>query len=62
MAKVQTFGSKSTKNVNKLKCTICGEDFKKVKLIASNKSDSGNYKFKENMVNVCKCNEKDVYI
>ena len=43
-------------------CTVCKGEIQRVMLVKSIKSEEKNsWKFNENMVNVCKCNEKEVY-
>jgi len=62
--KDRTFASKMTKGGQEAsgkKCPVCGEIYNVVKVVATEKSQMGTHKFKENMVGVCKCNEKEVY-
>jgi len=61
--KDRTFASKMAKGNQNLgrTCPKCGEVYQMVKVVASEKSEFGAWKFKENVVNVCKCNEKEVY-
>jgi len=43
-------------------CSVCKTEIQRVMLIKSVKSEEKNsWKFNQNMVNVCKCNEKEVY-
>jgi hypothetical protein len=44
-------------------CPKCSGEIQRVKLIKSVKSETTNsWRFNQNMVDVCKCNEKEVYI
>ena len=43
-------------------CPACNSDIQRVKFVKSVKSDTTqSWRFNENMVDVCKCNEKEVY-
>ncbi len=42
-------------------CPKCGQLMDPVFLVASEKSSQGSWKFRENMVDVCKCNENEVF-
>lgn len=42
-------------------CPTCGDALSFVKLVTSEKSEIGSWKFKEKFVGVCKCNQKEVY-
>jgi hypothetical protein len=64
MAKQQTFADKATKAamMKGSKCPVCGTIFQPIKLVSSQKSKVGSsWKFNEHRVQVCKCNEKEVY-
>lgn len=64
MAKTQTFADKATKAalMKGAKCPVCGTIFQPIKLVSSEKSkDGGSWKFNERRVQVCKCNEKEIY-
>jgi len=64
MAKAQTFADKAKKGIEARgkKCPVCGSVFQPVLLVASEQSPrSGSWKFTERRVQVCKCNEKEVY-
>jgi len=61
--KDRSFAAKMAKGVQKTvkTCPKCGEVIQMVKVVSSDKSEQGAWKFKENIVGVCKCNEKEVY-
>ncbi|MBN1154110.1 hypothetical protein JXB12_04235 [candidate division KSB1 bacterium] len=61
--KDRTFASKMAKGAHKVAkvCPKCGEPYQMVKVVSSEKNDVGVWKFKENVVAVCKCNEKEMY-
>ncbi|MEE4312545.1 MAG: hypothetical protein V2J62_11850 [candidate division KSB1 bacterium] len=61
--KDRTFAAKMAQGQEKVgkHCPECGELLNFIHLVDAVKSGSGNWKFKENMVGVCKCNEKEIY-
>lgn len=63
MAKKQDFASKTMKMVKHGKaCPVCGEYYNYtviVDMVPSKKE--GAYRFIEDNVGVCKCNEKEIY-
>ncbi len=64
MAKGQSFADKLAKKsqVSTNTCPVCNGEYKRIKSVKSYQSDSsGSWKFNQKMVNVCKCNEKEVY-
>lgn len=62
MAKDQSFAAKLKKgDTHQVKCPDCGNTYTILKVVSTEKSELDTYKFKENMVAVCKCNEKEVY-
>jgi uncharacterized OB-fold protein len=64
MAKQQTFADKATKAAQQKgsKCPVCGTIFTPILLVSSEKSKTtAHWKFSERRVQVCKCNEKEVY-
>ncbi|OQX83001.1 hypothetical protein B6D60_11245 [candidate division KSB1 bacterium 4484_87] len=63
MGKERSFLSKVSKAAGHgQKCPTCGEAISTVKVISSIKNDEkGSWRFKENFVAVCKCNEQEVY-
>ena len=62
MAKQQTFADKATKAalIKGSKCPVCGTVYQPILLVTSERS-AANWKFNERRVQVCKCNEKQVY-
>ena len=64
MAKQQTFADKAMKSqaAKGNKCPECGNVLQPVLLVASERSAStASWKFNERRVQVCKCNEEEVY-
>jgi uncharacterized OB-fold protein len=64
MAKQQSFADKATKaaQMKGAKCPVCGTVYQPIKLVSSERSKVGpSWKTSERMVQVCKCNEKEMY-
>ena len=65
MAKDRSFASKVSKahgDTSADHCAKCGEIITTVKVVASEKSSAtGAWRFRDNFVGVCKCNENEVY-
>ncbi|MBM2845626.1 MAG: hypothetical protein HW407_938 [Bacteroidetes bacterium] len=64
MAKQQSFADKATKAAAQRgsKCPTCGSIFQPILMVSSERSKVGSsYKFNERRVQVCKCNEKQIY-
>jgi hypothetical protein len=64
MAKQQTFADKATKAAAQkgAKCPVCGVVFQPILMVSSERSGvTASWKFNERRVQVCKCNEKQVY-
>ena len=64
MAKQQTFADKATKAaaMKGSKCPVCGTIYLPILMVSSERSKiSTSWKFNEHRVQVCKCNEKEVY-
>ncbi len=64
MAKVQSFADKAQKaaSVKGAKCPVCGTIFQPLLLVSSVRSATApSWKFSERRVQVCKCNEKEIY-
>jgi uncharacterized OB-fold protein len=64
MAKQQTFADKATKAaaMKGSKCPTCGAIYQPILMVSSERaSSSAAWKFNERRVQVCKCNEKQVY-
>jgi hypothetical protein len=65
MAKQQSFADKAAKAaaIKGAKCPKCGDLFQPLLVISSERSKtSASWKFNERRVQVCKCNEKQVYV
>jgi hypothetical protein len=64
MAKTQSFADKATKAaaMKGAKCPTCGGIYQPLLVISSERSKvSSSIKFNERRVQVCKCNEKQIY-
>ena len=64
MAKQQSFADKATKvgAMKGAKCPVCGAIYQPILMVSSERSEiSSSWKFNERRVQVCKCNEKQVY-
>jgi uncharacterized OB-fold protein len=64
MAKQQTFADKATKaaQMKGSKCPVCGTIFQPILMVSSERSKvTTSWKFNERRIQVCKCNEKQVY-
>ena len=62
MAKKQDFLSKTQKTKHGKSCPVCGETFTYVKTVKTIPNEkTGAYRFAEQIVAVCKCNEKKMY-
>jgi uncharacterized OB-fold protein len=64
MAKQQSFADKVTKaaSMKGAKCPVCGTIYQPVLMVSSERSKTGSdWKFNHRRVQVCKCNEKEVY-
>ena len=64
MAKQQTFADKATKAaaMKGAKCPVCSAIYQPILMVTSEHSKAaGSWKFNERRVQVCKCNEKQVY-
>ena len=64
MAKQQSFADKATKaaSMKGTKCPVCGTIYQPILMVSSERSAVGSsWKFNERRVQVCKCNEKQIY-
>jgi DNA repair exonuclease SbcCD ATPase subunit len=63
--KATSFADKIRKNQEAVKrlCPVCNTEFQRVKFVKSVESENKNsWRFNQNMVDVCKCNEKEVFV
>ncbi|RKZ33862.1 hypothetical protein DRQ33_03360 [bacterium] len=44
------------------KCPKCGEILQAVKIVRPYKTDKGSWRYLEEMVRVCKCNQKELLV
>jgi uncharacterized protein (DUF2225 family) len=64
MAKRQSFAAKVAKAAatKGVKCPVCGTVFQPILFVSSEWSKvAASWKFNERRIQVCKCNEKEVY-
>ena len=63
MAKQQSFAEKATKGAKEkgVKCPKCHATKVPVLYVASERSIQGSVKFNQRRVQICKCNEKEIY-
>jgi len=62
MAKQQTFADKATKAATQgKKCLRCGAIKQPILVVSSEPSKHGSVRFNHRRVQLCKCNEKEVY-
>lgn len=64
MAKQQSFADKAAKAaaIKGSKCPTCGTIFQPILMVSSERSKvTASWKFNERRVQVCKCNEKEVF-
>jgi len=63
MAKQQSFADKATKAAMQhgKKCQTCGSIKQPVLFVVSEPSKNGSIRFNHRRLQVCKCNEKEVY-
>ena len=63
MAKRQSFADKVAHAQAKGQhtCPVCGNALQTVKWVTSEMSARKAYRFSQKMVNVCKCNNKEIY-
>ncbi|MGB2697317.1 MAG: hypothetical protein WBD28_05580 [Candidatus Zixiibacteriota bacterium] len=60
--KLRTFADKVQAKTHVVICTKCNSPIQPVLMVRSVKSEhSGAWKFKRQLVKVCKCNQKEVY-
>jgi len=62
MAKKQTFADKAKKKKQIKTCPVCEQPIEYILLVKSVARPDGNgYKFREERIGLCKCNEKEVF-
>jgi hypothetical protein len=61
MAKKQSFADKASKVKHAVNCPVCGSTIQPVLYVRSAKADSGAWKFRQKVVQVCKCNHAEIY-
>jgi len=61
MAKKQSFSDKSNKKSHAMTCPVCQESLQYIKMVKATKGANGAWKFKDQNIGVCKCNNAEVY-
>ena len=61
MAKKQSFADKASKVKHSVTCPVCGGAVQSVLYVRSDKSAAGAWKFRQKVVQVCKCNQAEIY-
>jgi len=61
MAKRQTFADKAKKTKQVVYCEVCATPITPTLFLIASKTGEGFYKYKKNMVDICKCNHKQYY-
>lgn len=61
MAKRQSFADKAAKKKHVINCSVCGSLLVATKVVLPQRTRNGNIKYKTDIVNVCKCNHKEIY-
>lgn len=64
MAKAQSFAEKAAKagKLKYKKCPKCDTMMEPFLVVTTEMSKSGNWKFIQRRIKVCKCNEKEVFV
>ncbi len=61
MAKRQSFADKASKKKHVINCSVCDSPLVATKVVFPIKTETGGIKYNTNVVQVCKCNHKEVY-
>jgi hypothetical protein len=62
MAKRQSFADKANKKSHAKVCPVCNATIEAIRIVdPTYRSDKKSWKFGDRMVEVCKCNEKEVF-
>lgn len=61
MAKKQSFADKSSKKAHAMTCPVCQEQISFIKMTKATKGSKGAWKFKDQNIGVCKCNNAEVF-
>jgi hypothetical protein len=61
LAKKQSFADKASKVKHSVNCPVCGSAIQSVLYVRSDKSAAGAWKFRQKIVQVCKCNHAEIY-
>jgi hypothetical protein len=56
-----TFADKVKKETHVVYCSKCGGALQPILYVTSEKSKSGSWRFREKRVQVCKCNQAEIY-
>lgn len=61
MAKRQSFADKAAKKKHVVDCKVCSSPIIPTLVVLPQTAGKGNIKYKKSMVNICKCNHKEIY-
>jgi len=61
MAKRQAFADKANKVKHVVNCPTCGTAQTPTLFLVPTKASNGAYKYKKQMIDICKCNHKEYY-
>jgi hypothetical protein len=61
MAKRQSFADKASKVKHSKNCPVCNTPVAPTLFLIADKTEKGTYKYKKNMIDICKCNHKEYY-
>lgn len=61
MAKRQSFADKASKKKHVVTCGVCDSPKISTKVVFPQKTESGGIKYKTSVVDICKCNHKEIY-
>ena len=62
MGKKQTFLDKTRKKKNVAICPVCEGEIQRIRHVKAVKGQNGTWRFRDQNIGVCKCNEKDIYV
>ncbi len=61
MAKRQSFADKASKKKHVMECPVCKSPITHTMFVLPTETGTGSIKFKNTMIDVCKCNHKKYY-
>ncbi len=61
MAKRQSFADKAAKKKHVVTCEVCNSPITATLVVLPQTTGKGTVKYKKSIVNICKCNHKEIY-